>query len=264
MTLQDGGPAHANDWVLIEALLQGGQMQFDRAGIEGNGDRTGLGRLLFSAVHDAGQTEFGELHRYDAVVCTEPVRTIVTLPISETTGDLLQRSDGTQPIGEMLAAAGGDLRAISAELHALRQLQMIVFQSPLARTSGSGASIKRARQDVLGKAPQPPSWLTEAEEEPAPPEVPDWMKDDSDGLPLAPSWMDETEKMPAKPAPAPPPEAPAWLSNDDISLDASHQPGWLDDVTDWSSSVWTSDASPSSLVQAVSYTHLTLPTTYTV
>lgn len=237
VTLQNGGPAHSNDWELIRALLQGGEMTFERAAIEGSGDHTGLGRLLYFAVFDEAKTDFGERHRFEAMLCTEPLAAIASLPISEPTLTLLRSANGSESIGVLLARSGGDAGMISAELWALRQLQMIVLQTPLARTSGTGSSIKRARQKVDGESGKP-LWTTPTPRTPGP-DTPNWMSnepsvDDS----FVPSRLDDTV--------VDVPMAPVWLSNDDASLGTNNQTGWLDDTSDWSNSVWTQNAPESS------------------
>ncbi len=240
VTLQDGGPAHANDWDLIKALLLGGEMNFERAAIDGTGDRSGLGQLLLSMAKDDSKIDFGELHRYDAVLCTEPVEVIVSLPLSEPLRKLLRAADGTAPLGEQVAQSGEVLRTLSSELYALRQLHMIAFQSPLARTSGSGASIKRARQDGLAP-PRPPSWLSDppsVSTETAPPEQPSWLSDeliDEEEQAIAPSWLDEPTFNKS-------PSTPGWLTNEESSSqDNTQDIGWLDDASDWSNSVWSAE-----------------------
>lgn len=240
VTLQNGGPAHSNDWGLIRALLQGGEVRFERASIEVNGDRNGLGRFLYFAVFDEAKTDFVERHRFDSVLCTEPLGTIASLPISDAVLALLRSADGARSLGILLAEGSVEPGTASTELYALRQLQMVVFQTPRVQSSGFGSSGSPAPGSRRSESKTPPRRAARASTEDADePVMPSWMSDEST---IDDSFVANQEGR----ADAGVPSAPAWLSNEDVSSISSQQVTWLGEDSEWSKANWTKDASAAS------------------
>ena len=240
VTLQNGGPAHSNDWDLIRALLQGGEVRFERASIEVSGDRNGLGRFLYFAVFDKAKVDFIERHRFDSVLCTEALGTIASLPISDSLLALLRGADGTRALGVLLAAGSVDPVTASTELYALRQLQMVVFQAPRVQSSSLGGSDRPARSDRSAESSASPRRAVRAStEEAGEPVMPSWMSDE-------PTIDDFFAERDGEQIGAATPAAPDWLSNEDVSAITPHQASWLGEDSEWSKATWTQDASGAS------------------
>ncbi|MEL6345025.1 MAG: response regulator [Myxococcota bacterium] len=146
LTLKAGGPSHASDWSLLQPLLYGGELDFERAAVDGQGDWLGMGRVLFEAVRNANRSSFAEGNLYEALLCTVPVETILTLPLSGEMRRIVQTADGVMTLGELIARNGADTTQISQELYALQQLKLVALQPPLSRSP---------RTDSVSEAPRP-------------------------------------------------------------------------------------------------------------
>ena len=133
-----GGPPEPADLGRIDQALRGGDLDFVRRPLAGEGLWAELGRLLFQRLRDPRQGGFVERHRFRAVARTPWSPAARALGLDPRLADLVERADGRTPLGELVARSGLDEAEASPDLACLKNLRLLEFSSP--RRSAIGAA----------------------------------------------------------------------------------------------------------------------------
>lgn len=151
--LAQGGLTDPEARALVFAALRGSaELRFEAADLGERGDPAMLGELLWRAARDPRQTRLASEHRYEALSRTPWTNAALTLPIGDPVRRLLSAADGQATLGELIARLAVDAESASIDLHALRQLRLVVFQAPVTRAR----KVSDHRPDVSAPpAPQP-------------------------------------------------------------------------------------------------------------
>lgn len=132
--LAQGGLTEPEARALVFAALRGSaELRFEAVELGERGDPAMLGELLWRAARDPRQTRLASEHRYEALSRTTWTNAALTLPIGDAVRRLLSAADGQATLGELIARLAVDAESASVDLHALRQLRLVVLQAPVTR-----------------------------------------------------------------------------------------------------------------------------------
>lgn len=152
--MAQGGIVDQDGKALVFAALRGGaEVRFEPGDVGDRGDPAALGDLLWRVARDPRQTRFGNEHRFEALSRTPWTNAALTLPIGDGTRRLLSAADGQATLGELIARGAMDAESVSVDIHALRQLRLVVLQAPVTRAR----RVVEPRLDVSAPPAPPPA-----------------------------------------------------------------------------------------------------------
>lgn len=124
------GAVSPSHWDRIRGPLRSGEFSLDPAPVHSAADWAAFGKRLYSDVCRFADSRFASTQIWRTPVCVGNGGHLDILPITSRLRRLLADADGQRTLGALLARHNLDPRAVSAELHTLVQMGLVVFHDP--------------------------------------------------------------------------------------------------------------------------------------